>query len=276
MTAINELQRRFQQFIQSLPLSQHYVCSYFIERLSKVRSFQFTGRMSPDCLEYALSQGFRRCGNIYYQTNCSNCFLCLSYRIAPEMLELSTSQKRVLKRNQDISVSFSKPFPTMEKENLYLHYQYKQHFLKPFSRGKYRRRPFDELETLGAMYDQMYANTENSIEMELYLEDRLVGFAVFDLAVHSISAVYSVYDPNETKRSLGTYIILNSILWAKAMKYKRYYLGFYIPGHPKMDYKSRFKPAEIRHPLTGQWEDATTVVNNLVQEKLLTLTADYI
>jgi arginine-tRNA-protein transferase len=152
-----------------------------------------------------------------------------------------------------LTVTFARPHVTDEKKTLYLNYQYVQHFLKPVNRRK--ERFFDKEQTLYTMYEQMYRNVHNSIEMELYLKDKLMGFAILDIAAQSVSAVYSVYNPNEKRRSLGTAIILKSIEWAQNNQFKYYYLGYYIPGHKKMDYKARFKPAQIRNPKSGSWCD---------------------
>lgn len=140
---------------------------------------------------------------------------------------------------------------TQQKEAMYLEYQYIQHFLKPV--GYRKDRVFDKEQMLMTMYEQMYNNVHNSLEMELHLGDKLMGFAIFDIAVQSVSAVYSVYDTSEKRRSLGKTIILKSIEWAQKNKFKYYYLGYYIPGHRKMDYKAQFKPAEIRRPDTEKW-----------------------
>jgi arginine-tRNA-protein transferase len=61
-----------------------------------------------------------------------------------------------------------------------------------------------------------------------------------------LSAVYTCFDPEQTARSLGTYAILQQIALARATGLPWLYLGFWIDGHPKMDYKRRFKPLQIR------------------------------
>jgi arginyl-tRNA--protein-N-Asp/Glu arginylyltransferase len=257
---MKENQFDFNSFIDSLPLSRAYPCSYFDERLSVVKAFFNRGKIEPQLLESILNLGIRRSGNIYYQNHCPQCSMCLSYRVVLDRFQLTGSQKRILKRNKDIKVRFTYPHVTYEKESLYIRYNYLQHYLKPGQTGQ-RREEFDKEKVLSTMYDQMYSNSENSLEMEIFLKNHLVGFAVFDIAVKSLSAVYSVYDVEDRRRSLGTYIILKSIEWARSMNFHYYHLGFYIPGHPKMDYKSHYKNAEIRNPETGKWEDAEKIIS---------------
>ena len=248
---VQELQ--FQSIIDSVPLSGGSICSYFQDKISRTKAFIYPEKLNPLFVECLLREGFRRCGDLYYQTNCPSCNLCMSYRLPLERFSLTKSQKRVLQRNQDLTVTFSRPNITDEKKTMYLEYQYAQHFLKPSDNTK--ERFFNPEQTLYIMYEQMYRNTHNSIEMELRLQHKLMGFIILDIAERSVSAVYSVYDPYEKRRSSGTAIILKSIEWAQKNNFQYYYLGYYIPGHKKMDYKARFKPAQIRDQKTGAWFD---------------------
>ena len=73
---------------------------------------------------------------------------------------------------------------------------------------------------------------------------RLLAVAVTDLAPDALSAVYTFYDPDETARGLGTLGVLRQIEWARRDDRAHLYLGYWIAGHPKMDYKRRFRPLE--------------------------------
>jgi arginine-tRNA-protein transferase len=82
--------------------------------------------------------------------------------------------------------------------------------------------------------------------MELRLGERLLAVAVTDVCLNGISAVYTFFDPGESARSLGTYAILQQVEFARRRGMPWLYLGFWIDGHPKMDYKRRFRPLQIR------------------------------
>ena len=67
---------------------------------------------------------------------------------------------------------------------------------------------------------------------------------VTDLVPDALSAVYTFYDPDEVSRGLGTLAILKQLEWAARAGRSRLYLGYWIAGHDKMDYKRRFAPLE--------------------------------
>ncbi len=87
--------------------------------------------------------------------------------------------------------------------------------------------------------------------LEIRQAGRLLGIAVTDVCLNGVSAVYTFFDPNESARSLGTFAILQQIELARRRGVAWLYLGFWIDGHPKMDYKRRFQPLEIRK--NGHW-----------------------
>ena len=72
----------------------------------------------------------------------------------------------------------------------------------------------------------------------------LIAACLMDRLVDGVSAVYSFFDPTETRRSLGSYIILWMIQETLRLNLKYVYLGYWVEGSPKMDYKVRFKPIE--------------------------------
>ncbi len=238
--------------LDRLPLTIESRCSYFGDRSSRSRVFQIDGGMNPDFFEIALNKGYRRCGPLYYQFNCPQCQLCQNYRVVIPDFQPTRSQKRVLRRNQDVAFDVTSPTPTVEKEAIYLRYQYHQHFLR--SRGSFQYRDqFDPEDQLSTMYYQMYSNPLISREIEFRLDDRLIGFGIIDVAKCSVSAVYFVFDPDYGSRSLGSLAILKGIEWAAREDFVYYHLGFYIADHPKMNYKKKFRRSEIRDRSTGDW-----------------------
>jgi arginine-tRNA-protein transferase len=72
----------------------------------------------------------------------------------------------------------------------------------------------------------------------------LVACALTDRLRDGLSMVYSFFHPGEDARSLGTYMILDHIREAKARGLPYVYLGYWVRGSEKMDYKARFKPLE--------------------------------
>ena len=240
------------EVLENLPVSPESKCSYFSDKQSRMRFFFSHEQMPPDLLETALAKGFRRCGDTYYSTSCNNCNLCISYRVSTAEFKPSRSQKRCFKKNEDLHYKVVEPHKTKEKEDIYLKYQYHQHFLRPADAST-SKGSFNEKEQLETMTFQMYTNPLNSRELEIYLGDKLLGFGIIDIALESISLVYFVFHPDYANRSLGKLNILYSIEWALKEELKYVYLGYFIPGHMKMDYKSHFKPAEMLDSISGNW-----------------------
>jgi arginine-tRNA-protein transferase len=87
--------------------------------------------------------------------------------------------------------------------------------------------------------------------VEYHEDGELVAVCLTDLLSDGVSMVYSFYDPDRPDASLGTYIILDHIAMAREAGLAYVYLGYWVPGSPKMDYKRRFRPLEIFHE--GRW-----------------------
>lgn len=214
----------------NFPLTKEISCSYFPERISRLQYCFADEGFDSEIVELFLDRGFRRSTDLFYRTECPKCRMCIPYRIDLNQFMMNSSQKRNLKINADLYYRIRIPEPNLTKQELYLKYIYSRHHNEKESTS-------DEsiLETMRA---QMYDYIENSLEMEIYHGDILLGFGILDIGSKTISSVYNVYDPENNSRGLGTYMILQSIDWAKRLEGIQYLqLGLFIPGHPKMDYK---------------------------------------
>jgi len=187
-----------------------------------------------------LNRGYRRNGSYYYHTRCRMCHECVPYRIDVTMFRWSRSFRRIQKKNSDLTVSWQKPELTEEKIKLYLAYQ------------KMRHRPQGEQvakdwiqQNMESLHRQMYSHTRHSLELVIRIDDELIGFAIFDRSLDSLSAVYSVFDPRLKGRSLGAYNILKGIEKTQGLGLRYFNLGLYLKHHPKMYYKKKYQPAEI-------------------------------
>ena len=68
--------------------------------------------------------------------------------------------------------------------------------------------------------------------------------ALTDVLNNGLSMVYSFFDPVEVSRSLGSYLILDHVERARRMGLPYVYLGYWVKGSDKMDYKNRYQPLE--------------------------------
>ncbi|MGZ0189503.1 MAG: GNAT family N-acetyltransferase, partial [Alphaproteobacteria bacterium] len=82
-------------------------------------------------------------------------------------------------------------------------------------------------------------------------DGHLMAACLIDLAEDSLSAVYSFFEPDEAKRSLGKYVVLELVRRAQDLGLAHVYLGYWIEGSATMDYKRRFPGLEAYRQ--GQW-----------------------
>jgi arginyl-tRNA--protein-N-Asp/Glu arginylyltransferase len=79
-------------------------------------------------------------------------------------------------------------------------------------------------------------------------EGELLAVALTDVLKDGLSMVYSFYEPDQVGRSLGTFMILDHIARARRMGLAYVYLGYWVRGSRKMDYKGRFLPQQRLAP----------------------------
>ena len=180
--------------------------------------------------------GFRRSGRHLYRPHCEGCSACVSVRIPVDDFQPSRSQRRVARRNGDLTLIERPALFDAEHYALYERYIQVRHWdgdMFPPSREQYRT-----FLTL----DEPYAHL-----MEMYLDDELVGVAAFDQLEHGLSAIYTFFAVSEAldKRSLGTFAILQLIELSREKALPHLYLGYWIEECRKMRYKQAFAPLEI-------------------------------
>lgn len=214
-------------------------CPYLPERMERKVFTHLVGeRAGPmnDALSYG---GFRRSQNIAYRPACENCRACVSVRIPVDDFEPSRSQRRAIVRNADIRARERPPITTDEQFDLFHAYLMSRH-----ADGGMVDMNQDDYAT---MVEDTHVRT---LLVEYRLADaaggpgRLVGTALTDILSDGLSMVYSFYDPEMAGRSLGTHMILDHIARSRERGLPHLYLGYWVRGSRKMDYKRRFRPLE--------------------------------
>jgi len=99
----------------------------------------------------------------------------------------------------------------------------------------------------------LYTRWSDTQFIEHRLDGRLIAVAVTDMVSDGVSAVYSFFDPGMVKHSLGTYCVLKQIDYAKQLGLEYVYLSYWIENHPKMHYKTSFRPLQLY--LDERWQD---------------------
>lgn len=187
-----------------------------------------------------LDAGFRRSGQIIYQPVCRGCRDCIPLRLEVERFRPSKSQRRCWRRNQDLSVTVARPTPTDEKFELYLRYQAQRH-----------PRPTED--SRSTFEEFLYHSPVNTLEFVYRDADaNLLAIGICDTCQRSLSSVYFFFETGQSRRGLGTLGVLKEIELAKSRGIGHYYLGYWVPGCDKMEYKADFGPHEVLGP-DGRW-----------------------
>ena len=210
-------------------------CGYFAERTANDLVLDPQDPRLPALYPMALDWGFRRSGDILYRPGCQGCRACVAVRLPVAQFRPSRSQRRCLAGNADVVARIVAPVRTDEHLALY----------RKYLGGRHRGGGMDDH---GAReFDQFLVGSWNEgrfLELRQREDHRLLAVAVTDLAGNAMSAVYTFYDPEQSARGLGTLGVLKQVEWARRDGIAHLYLGYWIAGHPKMDYKRRFQPLE--------------------------------
>jgi arginyl-tRNA--protein-N-Asp/Glu arginylyltransferase len=188
--------------------------------------------------------GFRRSQNIAYRPACEGCDACVSVRLPAEDVRLSRTQNKIIGRNADLSRDLVEAEATQEQFALLKRYLSRRH---PGG-GMTDMTWLDYI----AMVEDTAVRT-HLIEYRLPSQDGgpgdLVAVTLTDLLSDGLSMVYSFFDPDLERRSLGVFAILDHVRQARAVRLPYVYLGYWVEGSPKMDYKAQFRPMEALRPL---------------------------
>ena len=235
----------------SFPLEpQFYVtapqpCPYLDNRTER-KLFTGLNNNNGKALNNTLScQGFRRSQNVLYRPACVDCSACISARIRIKDFKLTKSQKRILNKNSHLSRNYHSALATDEQYELFNKYLNARH-----SDGGMSEMSIFEY---SSMLEETPVNTK-IIEYNSKTKNgrqKLECVSLADVLDDGLSMVYSFFDPELNKFSLGKFMILDHINIALNMNLKYLYLGYWVPGSKKMDYKSKFTALELF--IDGKW-----------------------
>ena len=232
----------------TLPIApQFYVtapqpCPYLEGRMERKLFTALQGDGAQRLHDSLSKQGFRRSQNVLYRPSCADCAACLSARINVNDFTASKSQRKTIKRNQHLMRRATSPWATEEQYELFRRYLEHRHANGGMA-------DMDTFE-FAAMIEETPIRTrvvEYSDE-----EGNLIAVCLTDVLDDGVSMVYSFYDPDLPRQSLGTYLILDHIEIARENGLPHVYLGYWVPGSSKMGYKAAFSGLEVY--TAGQWE----------------------
>ncbi len=229
-------------------LTSPSVCPYLPGKEERKVFTHIVGKRARDLNEVLTQGGFRRSQTIAYRPACENCRACVSVRVVVDEFDPSGNLRRVLKANRDLIGTATPNRPTSDQYSLF-------------------RRYLDARHTDGGMADMTVLDYSMMVE-DSHVDTRVVEYrrrgidsgitgrgagdllavCLTDEMNDGLSMVYSFYDPSLADRSLGTFMILDHIARARRMGLPYLYLGYWVEGSKKMDYKARFKPQERLMP----------------------------
>lgn len=203
-------------------------------------------QFSADAYERLLAQGFRRSGTSFYRTICEGCDRCIPLRVDALRFRPTNSQRRVMRRNDGTEV-FLYLHGTEFREDRFRLYE-------DYCRDRHGR--VDGGEDAPLAYKAFLVDSPlGDLAVTEYrvpgCGTKLAANGYLDVLPQGLSSVYFAWDKEYRKLSLGTYSIIREIELCRKMGKRWYYLGFWVPGSPAMDYKANFSPAEIA--FEGSW-----------------------
>ncbi|MER9296039.1 arginyltransferase [Mesorhizobium sp. M0621] len=230
-------------------------CPYLDGQFERKVFTHLVGDKAAEMNDLLTQGGFRRSQNIAYRPACETCRACVSVRILAQEFVASRNMKRVLHHNSDLVGYMHNAEPSTEQYSLF----------RSYLDARHRRGGMSDMTVLD--YAMMVEDTHVDTKVIEYRrrgpdtfitgkgQGELIAVALTDKMADGLSMVYSYFNPDFEERSLGTFMILDHIARARAMGLPHVYLGYWVNGSRKMNYKMRFMPQEHLGP--KGWERYT-------------------
>lgn len=221
-------------FFSTAPLP----CPYIEGQVERRLVSELVGRDAKRLHDRLSLAGFRRSHGIVYVPACPACNACKAVRIRAGEFSPSRSQRQIINRNTDLVSEIVPASATDEQYGLFRDYQNLRHGGGDMAR-------MDALDFRALIEDTPVETFV--VEFRQPESGQLFAACLVDRVQDGFSAVYSFFDPdpNLTRRSLGTFMILWLVRHAATVGLPHVYLGYWIDQCSKMDYKARFKPLDI-------------------------------
>lgn len=208
-------------------------CSYLGDRQQRMLLVDPNQQFNNSLATYFSNHGFRRSGNMTYRPKCDTCKQCVSVRVPAIHFTASKSQRRIIRKNSEITLSFEPLDHALHYFELYYEYQKSRHpdgSMCDSSEEKY-------LSFIQSDYC-------DSALMVRKLGNIVISVTVVDLFNDGISLLYTFFNHEYHSLSPGTAAIIDAISYCRQQGMTYVYLGFWIADSKKMSYKTNFQPLE--------------------------------
>jgi arginine-tRNA-protein transferase len=226
-------------------LTEPEPCAYLPEQTSRLL-YEVVSELSPEEYEARMNSGWRKFGMYLFRPVCESCRECRPIRILADEFSPDRSQRRCLERNADLTVRFARPVVDDARVDLYNRYHAGQNAFKGW----------DEIVKTAESYAEsfLYNPLRTGVEVSVWENDILRAVALTEVTPNVVSGIYHYHDPDEAirRRSLGTFVMLQTIELARKLGKPYAYFGYYVAGCGSLNYKARFQPCEIRNE-AGEW-----------------------
>jgi len=223
-------------------------CPYLQGKLERKVFTHLVGPHASDLHDVLSQGGFRRSQAIAYRPACEACMACVSVRVCVDAFRPTPSMRRNLKLNRDLIGRFRAPQATSEQYSLFRRYLDSRHAeggMAHMSVLDYALM-IEDSHVESGLVEYRRRGPDSAITGRD--EGPILAAALSDILADGLSMVYSFYEPDLEARSLGTFMILDHIERARKLGKPYVYLGYWVDGSPKMDYKARFRPQERLTP----------------------------
>jgi len=223
-------------------------CPYLQGKLERKVFTHLVGPHASDLHDVLSQGGFRRSQAIAYRPACEACMACVSVRVCVDAFRPTPSMRRNLKANRDLIGRFRAPQATSEQYSLFRRYLDSRHAeggMAHMSVLDYALM-IEDSHVESGLVEYRRRGPDSAITGRD--EGPILAAALSDILADGLSMVYSFYEPDLEARSLGTFMILDHIERAQKLGKPYVYLGYWVDGSPKMDYKARFRPQERLTP----------------------------
>ena len=214
-------------------------CPYLNGEVERKIFSYLSGDMASSTNSLLTRRGFRRSQNIIYLPACEGCSACVPVRIITDDFKVTKSRKRILMRNIDITRRITGPRASGEQFSI----------LRAYLDARHDEGGMADMTVLdyASMVEETNVDTmvvEYRVPDPATGDDKLIAASLTDRLSDGLSMVYSFFEPDEATRSLGRFMILDHISFARELQLPYVYLGYWVNGSKKMAYKADFQPLE--------------------------------